>query len=84
MLIAEAVALLQGLELGGGFIRLAGSSLGCFCSVCCYNSLPDCTKPAGSARIAAGQKGLLVRSEKHSSKVKDCSALLRVTEKLKC
>lgn len=39
------------------------------CSVCYYNSLPDCTNPAGSAWIAAGWKGLLLHSYKHSSKV---------------
>lgn len=40
-----------------------------YCAVCYYNSLPDCAEPAGSAWIAAGQKGLLVKSEKHSSEV---------------
>lgn len=65
MLVAGAGALLRGLELGGSFIQLPNPSL-CFRSVGYYNSLPDCTKPACSVRIAAGHKGLLVEPEKCS------------------
>lgn len=44
-----------GIRAWGSFIQL--SALPCaFCSLCYYNSLPDCTQPAGSAWLLLAEK----------------------------